>query len=231
MNLNLKESFGTNLAIFSAIAMFGVGCGAPVDTDDGLNDAENVNEAVQAANGCGMGTFIAKLAIPNIEVSLVYKRMFESWIRKADPDGYLTKDLVQALLTGDAPQVQELLEQLLLTAMSFQDSAGRAPEKLYHGFVLGMLVHMEPLYDVRSNRESGRGRADVFMRPKTAGQPGVVMEFKVPLGKETPEQALVKAAEQVRNRKYATDLVAAGASPVYEYTMVFNGKQAWVKRV
>jgi PD-(D/E)XK nuclease superfamily len=164
-------------------------------------------------------------------VSLVYRTMFQNWIRKADPDGYLTKDVVQALLTGDAPQVQELLEQILLTAMSFQDPAGRAPEKLYHGFILGLLVHMESLYDVRSNRESGRGRADVFMRPKIPGQPGVVMEFKVPLGKETPEQAIVKAATQVRNRRYATELVAAGASPVYEYAMVFDGKQAWVKLV
>ncbi|MBK9258253.1 MAG: PD-(D/E)XK nuclease domain-containing protein [Polyangiaceae bacterium] len=69
------------------------------------------------------------------------------------------------------------------------------------------------------------------MRPKTAGQPGVVMEFKVPLGRETPEVALEKATKQLRERKYAAELIAAGASPVHEYAMVFDRKQVWVKRI
>jgi len=239
---NLATKQGLRLSEKSSTLLHGETIEVPIDDNIVLRDVEKSQDALWSFllfSGylkivelkLEMGTFTAKLAIPNIEVRLVYRTMFQRWIRKADPDGYLTKDVVQALLTGDAPQVQELLEQILLTAMSFQDPAGRAPEKLYHGFILGLLVHMEPLYDVRSNRESGRGRADVFMRPKTPGQPGVVMEFKVPLGKETPEQALVKAAEQVRKRQYATDLVAAGASPIYEYAMVFDGKQVWVKRV
>lgn len=178
-----------------------------------------------------MGTTTGKLAIPNIEIRSVYRTMFENWLTRVDPDWYMTNDVVQALLAGDAAQVQELLEQILLTAMSYQDGAGRAPEKLYHGFMLGMLVHMEARYEVRSNRESGRGRADVYMRPKTAGQPGVVMEFKVPLGRETPEVALEKATKQLRERKYAAELIAAGASPVHEYAMVFDGKQVWVNRI
>ncbi|MBK9259911.1 MAG: AAA family ATPase [Polyangiaceae bacterium] len=178
-----------------------------------------------------MGRYTGHLCIPNNEIRQVYEDMFRNWLKKADPDWSLTKDFVKALLGGDAARVQELLGRILLTAMSYQDPTGRAPEKLYHGFVLGLLVHLESQYDVRSNRESGYGRADVLMRPKTAGQPGVVMEFKVPFGKETPEQALLEAAKQIRERQYAAEVASAGAAPVHEYAMVFDGKQAWVKRV
>lgn len=177
------------------------------------------------------GDTLGKLAIPNVEVRNVYRTMFQNWLAKADPEWALTKDLVKALLAGDAAKVQMLLGQILVTAMSYQDPAGRAPEKLYHGFMLGLLVHLEPQYDIRSNREAGYGRADVLMRPKTPGKPGVVMEFKVPFGDETIEQALQEAAKQIRERQYAAEVANAGASPVHEYAMAFDGKRAWVKRV
>lgn len=238
----LATKRGLGLSEKSSALLHGETIDVPIDDNIVLRDVDHMEDALWSFllfSGylkvvelkLTMGKYSAKLAIPNVEISIVYRDMFQHWLRRADPNAYLTNDLVQALLESDADQVQELLEAILLTAMSFQDPVGKAPEKLYHGFILGLLVHMEPLYDVRLNRESGRGRADVLMRPKTPGKPGVVMEFKVPFGKETPDQALVKAAKQIRERRYAAEIVAAGASPVYEYAMVFDGKQAWVKRM
>lgn len=178
-----------------------------------------------------IGDIIGKLAIPNIEVSKVYRSLFRNWLQQADPTWGRTDMLVQALVTGDAATVQEQLQCILLTAMSFQDPAGAEPEKLYHGFILGLLVHLEKQYEVRSNRESGLGRADVLMRPKTPGRPGVVIEFKVQESRKTVDEVLLSAAKQVRDKHYATDLLAGGANPVYEYVMLFDGKIAWVKRV
>ena len=97
--------------------------------------------------------------------------------------------------------------------------------------ILGLLVQMEGDYEVRSNRESGFGRADVLVRPRTPGKPGVVLELKVLRRGETPERALVAAARQVRERRYAAELTAAGASPVHEMVAVFDGKRAWVRTV
>ena len=55
----------------------------------------------------------------------------------------------------------------------------------------GLLAVLEPGYQVRSNRESGKGRPDVIVRPMAAGKPGVVLELKVAkAGKKTLEQAL-----------------------------------------
>jgi hypothetical protein len=93
-------------------------------------------------------------------------------------------------------------------------------------------VYLEGRYEIRSNRESGLGRADVLMRPKSpTGGPGVVMEFKVHDRRKTTDEVLKDAALQVRKKQYATELRASGVALVYEYVMVFDGKQAWVKRV
>jgi len=178
-----------------------------------------------------MGRYSAKLAIPNLEVKIVYEDLFRNWLYHADPSSDYTKALVEALLCGDASTVQETLEHILLTAMSYYDAGGGTPEKLYHGFILGLLVHLEKQYEVRSNREAGRGRADMLMRPKTSGRPGVVLEFKVADKRKTVDAVLKDAAMQVRNRRYAHELLAAGATPVYEYVIVFDGKEAWVKLV
>lgn len=59
----------------------------------------------------------------------------------------------------------------------------------------------------------------------------VVLELKVPQRGETPEQALEAAARQVRARRYAAELLAAGAAPVHELCAVFDGKRAWVRSV
>ncbi|MEZ4296957.1 MAG: AAA family ATPase [Polyangiaceae bacterium] len=178
-----------------------------------------------------LGEAMGRLAIPNIEVRTVYRSMFRNWLHQAAPSRGMVDDLVHALLSGDAAKVQKLFERMLLTAMSYQDPVGREPEKLYHGFVLGLLVHLERDYDVRSNRESGYGRADVLIRPRTEGRPGVVMELKVKDSDETPEEVLLDAAKQIRDRKYAAELESAGATPVYAYAMVFDGKKAWVEKL
>lgn len=175
----------------------------------------------------------ASLAVPNREVLRAYRDVFSLWMERGLADPGRVEALARSLLAGDAEALEVRLEELLLTTMSFHDPAGRDPEKLYHGFILGLLVQLEGRHEVRSNREAGLGRADVLVRPKQAGQPGVVLELKVPRARrgETPEQALLAGAKQVRDRRYAADLIAAGASPVHELVVVFDGKRVWARTV
>lgn len=238
----LALKLGLGLSDTSEALLRGESIDMPVDSNIVLRDIEKSPEALwnfllftgylKAVDlRVEMGEHYASLAIPNQEIKIVYRAMFRNWLYNAAPSRASIDDLVKALFAGNAAVIQKLLGKILMTAMSYQDPAGKEPEKLYHGFILGMMVHLEHEYDVRSNRESGYGRADMLIRPKKPGKPGVVMELKVREEDEAIETVLKEAAEQVRDRQYATDLKSAGASPVYEYAMVFDGKKAWVKRV
>ncbi|HMY18282.1 MAG TPA: AAA family ATPase [Polyangium sp.] len=233
---------GLGLTRMSEVLLRGEAIDVPIDSNIVLRDIDKNEEALwnfllfagylkPVALRMEMGEYSASLAIPNVEVRIVYRQMFRNWLYHAAPSRLYIDDLIKALFEGNAAIVQKHLQKIMVTAMSYQDPAGKEPEKLYHGFMLGLMVHLESEYDVRSNRESGYGRADMLIRPKKPGKPGVVMEFKVREDDETVEQVLKEAAQQVRDRKYATDLVAAGASVVHEFAMVFDGKQAYVKRV
>ena len=54
-----------------------------------------------------------------------------------------------------------------------------APERFYHGFVLGLVAENANDYILKSNRESGYGRYDVVLEPKNISNPAVIIEFKV----------------------------------------------------
>lgn len=105
------------------------------------------------------------------------------------------------------------------------------PEKVYHVFVVSLLLGLQPRFAVRPNRESGFGRYDVMVIPRTPGQPGVVLELKVrnALKRETAKAAMTAALRQIRERDYAAELRACGADPIHEMGIVFDGKQAHVQ--
>ncbi|HND34113.1 MAG TPA: AAA family ATPase, partial [Myxococcota bacterium] len=123
---------------------------------------------------------LATLAIPNQEVRRIWRSTFSERLRSGE--GSL-EPLHQALLTGNAEKVQDVLQKLLLRHVSFHDVAETQAEAFYHAFVLGLLVTLEKTHAVCSNREVGQGRADVLLIPKSPGQPGVVLEFKAQTGK------------------------------------------------
>ena len=103
------------------------------------------------------------------------------------------------------------------------------PEQVYHAFILGLLVHLQPLYLVRSNRESGHGRYDVMLEPREAGRPGVVLELKAKRDRETMGRAAARGLRQLADKEYAAELRARGASPIHELAIAFDGKRVHVK--
>ena len=43
---------------------------------------------------------------------------------------------------------------------------------------LGLLIFLNNVYEVKSNRDSGFGRYDVMLIPRDVSQNGVIIEFK-----------------------------------------------------
>jgi hypothetical protein len=172
-----------------------------------------------------------RLSIPNNEVRVVYATTFRAWmeVRLRGRGGNLDK-LTAALLGGDAEGLERQLQAFVSAVLSYHDPASVDPEAVYQGFVLGLLAAMEPRYLVRSNRESGDGRPDVMIRARDPGKPAAVLELKVARkGKKTPAAALREGLGQIRERRYAAEMEAAGASVVHAFAVAFDGKRVWVR--
>jgi hypothetical protein len=171
------------------------------------------------------------LTIPNREVREVYTGTFRTWMKARMRDHGANLDrLTRALLDGDAETVEEQLQAFVDNVLSYHDAGTPAPENLYHGFVLGLLAVMEPEYLVRSNRESGKGRPDVMIRPAQPGKPGVLLELKVARpGRKTLEQALAEGLAQIQTQGYTAELAAVGAAPIHALAVAFDGKEVRVR--
>jgi hypothetical protein len=173
-----------------------------------------------------------QLRIPNDEVKAVFEESFAATLEDAaSRTGSATlQSLLDALLGGDTVMLEDMLGQLLVTMLSYHDVAGDRVESVYQAFVVGLLVHLDPTHRVYSNREAGHGRADVMIAPRTPG-PGAVLELKRILPSETADTAINKAIAQLKDRDYAAEVRAAGATEVYQYAVVFDGKRCWVRQV
>ncbi|MCP4156424.1 MAG: hypothetical protein GY757_52410 [bacterium] len=113
-------------------------------------------------------------------------------------------------------------------AMSFFDMGGE-PEKVYHAFVMGLLIWISNDYVVKSNRESGYGRYDIMIIPKDKSKLGFIIEFKKVRPKETVETAAKAALKQIEEKKYDTELKERGIKNYKKLAIVFNGKDVTIK--
>jgi hypothetical protein len=178
-----------------------------------------------------LGRAVHRLSIPNREVRGVYSGTFRRWMKaRVEAGGGSLDDLTAALLGGDAERFEEQLQAFVTNVLSYHDTGKLYPERVYQGFVVGLLAALEPNYQVRSNRESGKGRPDVVIRPISPGKPGAVLELKVArAGKKTLDQALEEALAQLAANDYGAELRAAGAAPIHALAVAFDGKEVRVR--
>nr|VFK62028.1 MAG: PD-(D/E)XK nuclease superfamily protein [Candidatus Kentron sp. TUN]VFK71727.1 MAG: PD-(D/E)XK nuclease superfamily protein [Candidatus Kentron sp. TUN] len=175
-----------------------------------------------------------QLAIPNLEVATLYRRIIRHWLTRHIRSKYLIR-LLDALVVGNIPEFAKHLQTLVLDMLSYHDTAsskGKTPEVVYQSFVLGLLANLGDKYRIRTNIESGLGRADILMSPMAAGQGaerGIVMEFKR-LGKnESMEEELQATLDQIKEKDYPATLRTEGCGEVLELAIVFDGKQLQVR--
>lgn len=142
----------------------------------------------------------------------------------------------EALLAHKMELMNEYLQTITYTSISYFDVADgpkeRTPENFYHGLVLGLVVSLRDRYRIVSNRESGRGRYDIAMYPLQENTDAFIMEFKVQdRKKETDlEQTAKNALQQIVDKNYEADLLAAGVPKerIYKLGFAFAGKDVLV---
>lgn len=163
------------------------------------------------------------LAIPNEEVKYIFRTKILGWFDEKVKARDRSR-LFNALVNLDVEIVEEEIVDMLLETISFND----AYESFYHGFLAGILSGMKG-YIVKSNREGGTGRSDLFIKPVTRRKPAYVMEFKVAEKFKYLAQAADEALAQIEERQYALELEDDGYETVYRYGIAFCGKDCLVK--
>lgn len=172
------------------------------------------------------------LSIPNLEVRQVYLQTFTGWLAKAlTLHGGSLDTLLASLLAGDAARLEAQLAALALETFSYHDLGGWRPEQFYQGLMIGLLAALLPDYEVRSNRETGKGRADMLLRPRKQGKPGVVLELKSARSRAGLKRALAEGMAQIQAMGYAAELTSAGVTPVRCVVVAFDGKEVRVEAV
>ena len=175
---------------------------------------------------------VYQLSIPNREVFIFYRQTIQFWLQKQIGDHRL-QHLLKALLQEDITSFEQYLAEMVQTVLSYHDTSGDEPERVYHAFVLGLLVNLSSQYHIRSNRESGYGRYDVMLIPKNPQQTGFIFEFKKVDGKydKTANTAMKSALRQIRDRKYALELHQTGVQKILGIGVVVHKKKVWVESV
>ena len=179
------------------------------------------------------GIWNYSLTLTNHEVHIMFSNMIRGWFSEQD-SGY--NDFIKAMLQNDLKAMNFYMNQVALVTFSYFDTGKRAsgvqPERFYHGFVLGLLVELADRYILTSNRESGFGRYDVMLEPRSAEDAAVIMEFKVQDAEDEKDLfATAKAAlDQIENKNYEAVLVEKGIPKdrIRKYGFAFCGKKVWI---
>jgi len=101
---------------------------------------------------------------------------------------------------------------------------------------------MRTVYEIKSNREAGMGRADILLRPRpdfVRKMPGIIIEIKhykaEQAEKDNPEKLQAKLEEQAKDalrqidvKNYMAEFTSVGVERIIKYGASFSGKAAVV---
>ena len=163
------------------------------------------------------------LEIPNEEVKYIFRRKVLRWFE----DKIKVKDLSNlytAIINGEVETFEFELGRLLMETISFNDYY----ENFYHGFVVGVLANMHD-YIIKSNREGGTGRSDLFIKSVSKRGVAIVIEFKIAKNIDDLEKRAEDALKQIEEKGYDMELRSEGYKNIKKYGISFYEKDCYVK--
>ena len=184
------------------------------------------------------GLYFADLEIPNLEIQSVYSKEVLKHIKNngMKMSAYRLTDFI---LAYNSDGVQRELNEFLQASCSYLDLT---EEKDYQNLMIGLLSSMKYVYEIKSNRETGLGRADILLRPRpdfVRKMPGIIIEIKhykaEQAEKDNPEKMKAKLEEQAKDalrqidaKNYTAEFTSVGVERIIKYGASFSGKAAVV---
>lgn len=164
----------------------------------------------------------AELTIPNKEVRYIFGQKVQKWFREK-LKGRDMQPLYNAVLAKDCAVMEEEINDIFEETISYMDQN----EYYYHGMVAGLLTGIKG-YTIRSNREGGKGRSDLLVKPVRRSREAFVVEFKVTKDFDELDGKADEALRQIADRKYEMDLRNDGYKRISYYGIAFCGKECVV---
>ena len=173
-------------------------------------DAENVSNDTE-------GVY---LRLVNNEIKELFSRTVVSWFKNKMLKEDRT-ELFNAIWSGDAETITDELCGFLGDSISFYDYH----EIFYHAFLTGLLSGVKGII-IKSNSETGTGRADVVLQYPRKGL-AAIFEFKSAKSEAAMNKKCDEALEQIETRKYSFPF---RHNTVLKYGIAFFEKQCLVKK-
>ena len=162
------------------------------------------------------------MKIPNEEVLYIFENKIRNWfqekLKKRDP-----QKLFDAIVNKDTATMCNEIAAMLQISISFHDYY----ENFYHGFLTGILYGMGN-YVIKSNRESGNGRTDLWMKPVIYRETAYIFEFKIAKDESELETKAREALQQIHDKNYDTELINDGYKHLVKYGVSFLGKDCYI---
>ncbi len=183
-----------------------------------------------------------ELSIPNREIKYIFRTKILKWFEEK----IKAKDLsilYTAILNKDSETFQKelnkfLRETIICCGKEEHISYGNAgytaklvPRQAlyaYQGFVVGVLANMHD-YIVKSNRESGDGRSDIYIKSPSIFDPAVIMELKICKEPKDIYKMCDEALKQIEKNKYDEELRQEGYENIIKYGISFYKKDCIIK--
>lgn len=164
------------------------------------------------------------LRLPNKEIQTFFRKTFiDRFV------GNYTKfsNIVENLKNGKIEEFAKELQDEILSSLSYFDT--EKYEKYYKVFLIGIFIILGNDYIRLSERETGHGRADLVLEPKNKINPAYIFEFKAVNTEDELESYAKTGFEQIKEKKYETELKSRGAGKIVCVGLAFYRKKLKMK--
>lgn len=135
------------------------------------------------------------LSVPNREVAMMIDELMKDMI-PIDEDLFL--DFSRAVLDCDAAKMTSFLQAILMEGSYLNLNAENS-----YSLVLMTLMHaLTKRYEVKTEYETGNGRADIVLKPRYEGTTSMIFELKKVDSEDLLDRGVEDALDQIRDRRY-----------------------------